>query len=68
MKLAIQKQLQLSPWDLMVMLHNSGVIPELPCAPDVQIVERNELNNGQTVILKWAVRDEEIPSPEIKKD
>ena len=62
------KKLQLSPWDLCVLLHNAGVIKEMPCHPDVQIIERTEINKGNTILISWTVPEVDLPSPEIKKD
>lgn len=60
MRLNVRKELQLTPWDLLVALKNAGLVDEDCCAPDVKLVSSTEINEGRTVVISWNLTEKEV--------
>lgn len=66
MRMNVRKELHLTPYDLVTALMKAGFCDD-NCAPNVQVVEKTEVNEGRTVVISWSLREQKLglqPEPE----
>jgi hypothetical protein len=55
----VRKELHLHPYELVAALQKAGLCDDT-CQPNVQVVEKTEVNEGRTVIVSWSLREERV--------
>jgi hypothetical protein len=60
MKLNVRKELHLTPWELLCALRKAGVVDPECCAPDINMVQKTDVNEGRTVVVSWSLTEQQV--------